>query len=85
LPPSPNETLSDQTIFTDLGKPFQSQGNAGEMDDSGQFSSSSVPTTAIAQAEGWLVNAKGQVVLLAQASTVTPHHPVFPAAACNAL
>jgi filamentous hemagglutinin family protein len=83
LPPSPNEVLGDQTIFSDLGKPVPSQEHAEERHNSGHLSNNSA-SQAIAQAEGWLVNAKGQVVLLAQAPTVTPHHPMFPSAACNA-
>lgn len=85
LPPSPNETLSDQGIFADLGKPIQVQGQDEdeERQNAGYLSNNPVPQ-AIVQAEGWVVNAQGQIVLLAQAPTVTPHDPVFTSASCNA-
>ncbi|MBD2450886.1 filamentous hemagglutinin N-terminal domain-containing protein [Nostoc sp. FACHB-152] len=40
--------------------------------------------TQVIPAEGWVIDGKGNVTLVAQAPTVTPHSPVLNAAACAA-
>ena len=82
LPPKPTEPLRSDAVRVNLDTPTQSQENRA----SGAVTVN--PTTSepspLVEAQGWVINDKGEVVLLAQASTVTPSsYPLTPAT-CHA-
>ncbi|WP_341528663.1 filamentous hemagglutinin N-terminal domain-containing protein [Nostoc sp. UHCC 0302] len=73
VPSSPTEPLSADAVLADwitLDKVNESASNQN-------VSNANIPTQAspeaIVEANGWEVNAKGEVVLIANASSVTPH------------
>ncbi|MFQ4146715.1 filamentous hemagglutinin N-terminal domain-containing protein [Chlorogloeopsis sp. ULAP02] len=41
------------------------------------------PPDPIVEAQGWVVNAKGEIALVADTSTVTPHTPLLTPVSCN--
>ncbi|MEW6492880.1 MAG: S-layer family protein [Cyanobacteriota bacterium] len=71
LPPTPSGTIPSDTVLVDLGTtPVQSARNNPAKPIS---THSTEPSAApIVEAQGWMINAEGQVVLTAQAPTVTP-------------
>ncbi|MFN6558721.1 MAG: filamentous hemagglutinin N-terminal domain-containing protein [Nostoc sp. ChiSLP01] len=74
LPPSPNTVLNNNTVWEDwrvTAVPRQ----AGEYSSRGRgnIEKSSALSTQIVEAQGWVVNAKGEVILTAAAPTPTPH------------
>ena len=82
LPPKPTEPLRSDAVRVNLDTPIQSQEN---------HASAAVtvnPTTSesspLVEAQGWMINDKGEVVLLAQASTVTPSSSPSTPATCHA-
>jgi len=82
LPPNPTEPLRSDAVRVDLDTPIPSQEN---------HASAAVtvnPTTSesspLVEAQGWMINDKGEVVLLAQASTVTPSSSPSTPATCHA-
>lgn len=72
LPPNPGGTISSETVLEDLGTaPVQHARN-----DSGHAISTKPPrpsTAPLVEAQGWVINASGQVVLTAQPPRVTSH------------
>ncbi|MEH2084074.1 MAG: hypothetical protein V7K89_30120 [Nostoc sp.] len=73
LPPSPNTVLNNDTVWEDwrvTAVPRQ----AGEYSSRETLEKqSSALSTQIVEAQGWIVNAKGEVILTAAAPTPTPH------------
>jgi filamentous hemagglutinin family protein len=69
LPPGIDD-LGDRTVWEDLRSPTLSAEQPSES-ETVESSNSSEPTQII-EAQGWLVGSNGQIVLTAQASTVTP-------------
>jgi large exoprotein involved in heme utilization and adhesion len=73
LPPSPNDPLMNDEVWVDWNslEETESNGNGGATD--------AKPTDSnpqqLVEAQGWVMNDKGQVVLTAQAPTVTPSRP----------
>ncbi len=100
LPPSPRETVSNDTVLEDWGKfPLVSRQPqspkrtlsdlVGEGDRPEPHSNSPASTdppppapASIVEAQGWVINANGEVVLMAQAPTGRPHSPQLAIAAC---
>lgn len=91
LPSNPNEGVDNPTGLTELGYPntdsFNSQPSPEDRSSSGSEVSpnqnqNETHTPTIVEAQGWIVNADGNVVLTAQATTVTPHRPGFNPATC---
>lgn len=84
LPPNPGDPLSTDAVFVDLITLNPSSDNS-----STPSVTSRLPTTAtperIVEATEWVLNAQGEVVLTASASTVTPHSSWFNPASCSAL
>lgn len=81
LPPNPNDPLTYQEVLVDwitLGK-REENGNSGATD--------AKPTDfnpqQLVEAQGWVMNDQGQVVLTAQAPTVTPNHPQLELPPCE--
>ena len=81
LPPNPNETLqNDVSAVT----------NWVTLDAAGAKPAANVPTTPVSksaryvEAQGWVINEQGEVVLTAQTPTATPHNPTLtPVFSCN--
>jgi filamentous hemagglutinin family protein len=73
LPPNPKEPLSKDAVQVD----WVTLNPRGENRSSPAVSvpKTSATPTPLVEAQGWLMNAKGQVVLTANAPTVTPHSP----------
>ncbi len=81
LPPSPSDTLSSDAVWSDLRSHTQQAENQPSATVATQTTH---PTTApLVEAQGWVINDKGQVVLTATAPTVTPHNPWQTPAACR--
>ena len=81
LPPTPREALSSEQPLADLGTPVQGQENRASA-----FTSSN-PTNSepeqIVEATGWVTNAKGKVVLVANPPTFTPNIPWMAPTTCH--
>ncbi|GFE70825.1 filamentous hemagglutinin N-terminal domain-containing protein [Chroococcus sp. FPU101] len=67
LPVDPNQTVSQNQGLADLGNP-SSQDHL----NSTQVRTEQQPTELIVEAQGWMLNEQGQIILTAQATTVTP-------------
>ncbi len=81
LPPSPSDTLSSDAVWSDLRSHTQ---QAENQPSAAVATQTTDPTTApLVEAQGWVINDKGQVVLTATAPTVTPHNPWQTPAACR--
>ncbi|WP_414585578.1 hypothetical protein [Scytonema sp. PCC 10023] len=82
LPPNPGDALSTDAVQVDLITLNPSSNNRNSP------SVTSKTTTAvperIVEATGWIINEKGEVVLIANAPTTTPHSPSFNPASCRA-
>lgn len=74
LPPNPNEAISGEATWVDL-RPRAVLESRGAREVREQ-NLSSPPSLRLVEAQGWVINAKGQVVLVAQAPTVVPHIPI---------
>ncbi|MBV8885992.1 MAG: S-layer family protein [Chroococcidiopsidaceae cyanobacterium CP_BM_RX_35] len=73
LPPDPTEALRSEPTLADLGTTVQRRDHpASAAPLNNPVSSKPAP---LVEAQGWVTNAKGEVVLVAQAPTVTPHIP----------
>lgn len=86
LPPTPREVLRSDPALVDLGPPpTRAKLRRGDQrlrshsienhSSSTIFSNPTNPPTIITEAQGWMANSKGEVVLTAQAPDVTPHSP----------
>lgn len=80
LPPNPRQTLNNDTVLADLGTSVQESKNQ---------SSAVIPTISpsppkpVIEAQGWVLNSKGNVVLTAQAHNVTPQSSGLPTPSCG--
>ena len=82
LPPTPREALRSEPTLVDLGTTVPGQENhASATDPSKTTSSEPAP---LVEATGWVTNALGEVVLVAQAPTVTPDIPWLTPTTCHA-
>ncbi len=95
LPPTPRETLSSDTILEDWGtptltsaQPLRPRQHDATENRSGSPAVSTHPTrptpAPLVEATGWVIGAKGEVILTATAPTTTPHSPWRPPATCHA-
>lgn len=76
LPPNPNEAISGEATWVDLRPRAARLGSRGTgQRNLSPISNSPKPTPQLVEAQGWVINSKGQVVLVAQAPTVTPTGP----------
>jgi filamentous hemagglutinin family protein len=81
IPPSPTQPLITDEVLTNwilLSEPAQEQQQS-------QRTNSVNPLTQIVEAHGWVINADGEVVLVATAPTVTPHSSLFSSISCSRL
>lgn len=81
--PSPGGTIPSQVVLEDLGTaPIQTSRTSSNRATATQpIPPSPAP---LVEAQGWVINSEGQVVLTAQAPTVTPHPAWASSATCNA-
>jgi filamentous hemagglutinin family protein len=95
LPPTPRETLSSDTVLEDWGtlaltsaQPPRPRQHDARENRSGSPAVSTHPTrptpAPLVEATGWVIGAKGEVILTATAPTTTPHSPWLPPATCHA-
>jgi filamentous hemagglutinin family protein len=86
LPSNPYEMLSDDEALPDVHPPsgFSSSRNSKPVAAKTVTSQSATsnPKPPIVEAQGWVINDKGQVVLTATASTATPHNSGLGSATC---
>ncbi|GET38378.1 two-partner secretion domain-containing protein [Microseira wollei] len=90
IPPSPNEPLSGETVLVylvTLDAQEQRSRGAGEQGSRGNTEESLVTSdttnsTQLVEATGWIINEKGQVVLIAEAPTATPYRPELVPVGC---
>ncbi|MEL4898022.1 S-layer family protein [Crocosphaera sp. Alani8] len=92
LPSNPNEGVENPTGLTELGYPNIDQLNTQPTNQeppsppSEEYrNQNDTHTTTIVEAQGWIVNADGNVVLTAKAPTVTPQSPGLNPATCHDL
>jgi large exoprotein involved in heme utilization and adhesion len=84
LPDNPIEALSSDAVWTDLRPTTRATGRVEE-GARGRISPTSSTTEApkqLVEAQGWIINDKGKVVLTAQAVPVVPHSPWHKPADC---
>lgn len=80
LPPSPSGTLSSETVWSDL-RPFTQQAQNLPISNAATQPTNATPEQLV-EAQGWVINNKGEVVLTASAPTVTPHSLGLTSAFC---
>ncbi len=83
LSPNPGGTIPSDTVLEDLGTVLVQRARK----DSGTAISTQPtrPSAApLVEAQGWVINSLGQLVLTAQAPTVTPHSSWLTSASCHA-
>lgn len=98
LPPTPGELLRSDPALVDLGPPAPTwamhrgsqrpiRGHSIKNYSSSAISSNPTnsPPATITEAQGWIANSKGEVVLTAQAPNVTPRSPWITSASCHKL
>jgi filamentous hemagglutinin family protein len=86
MPSNPHEPLSSDEPLEDIHPPsgFSSSRNSKPVAARAitPQSATSNQKAPIVEAQGWVINEKGQVVLTATASTPTPHNSLPPSATC---
>lgn len=89
LPSNPTEGVNNPTGLTELGYPNTDSLNSIPLEPNRSSSSSEenpnqseTHTPTLVEAQGWIINADGNVVLTAKATTVTPHSPGLSPATC---
>ncbi len=86
LPSNPYEMLSNEQALEDIHPPSEFSSRRNSKPDAAKTvtsqSATSNPKPPIVEAQGWVINDKGQVVLTATASTATPHNSLPPSATC---
>ncbi|MDJ0730238.1 MAG: S-layer family protein [Crocosphaera sp.] len=88
LPSNPNEGVDHPTGLTELGYPNTNSPNSllsepgTSLPSEVSPNSSETRTPSIVEAQGWIINSDGNVVLTAQAPTVTPHSPGLSPVTC---
>lgn len=77
LPPTPAEATRSDTTLADLGTPIQSKENRLR---------TKLPTNStqeLVEAQGWVINSQGEVILIANAPSATPDIPWLTPTSCN--
>ncbi len=94
LPPTPRETFSSNNVLEDWGtltltsaQPLRLSQHDARENRSGSPAVSTHPTrptpAPLVEATGWVIGAKGEVILTATAPTTPPHSPWLPPATCH--
>ncbi len=82
LPPNPKEALSSDDVQVDW-VPLNSEQENRSTSTVSTKTTNATPAPLV-EAQGWVINDKGQVVLIATAPTVTPHSPWQTPNSCGA-
>lgn len=77
LPPTPAEATRSDTTLADLGTPIQSKENRPRAEEPTNS------TQELVEAQGWVINSQGEVILIANAPSVTPDIPWLTPTSCN--
>jgi filamentous hemagglutinin family protein len=72
LPDNPSDTLSSDAVWTDLRNPSAVSSHRGEEPVAAR---AVTPQPPLVEANGWVMNEKGDLVLTASAPTITPLSP----------
>jgi filamentous hemagglutinin family protein len=87
MPSNPYEMLSNERPLEDIHPPSGFSSSRNSKPDTARIvtpqSATSKQKPPIVEAQGWVINDKGQVVLTAIASTTTPHNSLPPSATCS--
>ncbi len=81
IPPTPSDPLSSDTVWSDLRYRTQLALTRSSSEEATNPTNSA--PTHIVEAQGWMINDNGEVVLTATAPTLTPHNPWIPSATCH--
>ncbi len=73
LPPSPNNALNSDVVWEDWQLTTVPRATLGKEHRRGDGENNSSLPTQIVEAQGWIINQNGEVVLTAYAPTATPH------------
>lgn len=82
LPSNPLDELETNTGLPDLGE--NSHNTEQRQDSQRRETPKDVPSSAMVEAQGWVRDNNGNVVLIAKASAVTPHTPGLALPSCPA-
>jgi filamentous hemagglutinin family protein len=80
LPSSPNDLFTAEQLLDDFGTPVVSNPSATSNPVSAAPTS---PSKQLVEAQGWVVDSKGVVTLVAQAPSVIPRSPALSPARCD--
>jgi large exoprotein involved in heme utilization and adhesion len=81
LPPNPKEALSSDDVVVNW-VPLNPEAEKPSTSTVSKNPTTTTPAPLV-EAQGWVMNNKGQVVLTASAPTVTPHSPWLPPNSCG--
>lgn len=81
LPPTPTEAFRGDVALADLGKPLQSEANQAKV--VAPTNQNSPESTPLVEAQGWVLNPQGEVMLTASAPNVTPSIPWMKSSSCH--
>ncbi|WP_199312722.1 filamentous hemagglutinin N-terminal domain-containing protein [Microcoleus sp. FACHB-672] len=85
LPPNPYEAIADEATWIDLRPIAGERANSGTEEQTrivGNRQDSTTRTVQLTEAQGWIINSKGQVELVAQVPGASPHNPGFTQQQC---
>ncbi len=74
------QNLSEAPTVADLGMPVQGEENRASAISTNPTNSQLTP---LVEAQGWVIGSKGEVMLIAQAPTVTFYTPWLTPTTCN--
>lgn len=81
LPPTPAEATRSDTALADLGTPIQREENRPRA--AIPINSIATNSAPLVEAQGWVIDSQGEVILTANAATVTPDIPWLTPATCS--
>lgn len=82
LPDNPSQTLSSETVWSDLRSPTRSAAYQPSSESATLPTNST--TNQLVEAQGWITNDKGEVVLTAATPNITPHDSWMTPTGCHA-
>jgi filamentous hemagglutinin family protein len=81
LPPTPAEATRSDTTLADLGTPVQREKN--RLRAAIPINSTTTNSAPLVEAQGWVINSQGEVILTANVPNVTPDIPWLTPTSCN--
>ncbi|WP_228061962.1 filamentous hemagglutinin N-terminal domain-containing protein [[Phormidium] sp. LEGE 05292] len=82
LPPNPNELIRNEATWMDLREIALAEDRGAE-EQRGRGAGENRELTSIVEAQGWMRNSQGQVVLVADTATATPQNSTFTPEYCH--